>query len=454
MLYTLFVILALLALPPAQDTSTTIFFVARGDSSGDGLIDLNDENRLYTSTDGGPAIAVTQSGINVVQYTTRPDGALASYSWREGEQTLIETIQLADQTILSRVQVGDLQNIRLNLYESGLWIVGTNADNLPVIRGVDPLTGQQISERVMRRPDTQTEIHLSGNWILAYHLEAGALSVLQIPSLEGVPFEVSGYASGRPAWSPVGETLLIGSRSTDNPNDLGVLVVDLTTLSTTRYDLPDYPVETNVELSWSTHGQYIQILADTPAGNAALPSLAFLRIADGVLLPVTTEQIELVWEWALQDAMAIVSEGISVSESQQIGLTFDVYDPAQNALRGIPAAADYQTFNMHWNPAGTTLAMLAQSSQSGLYGLYVFDQAAAPGEVTTYFETTNARLSQGRLDWSADGSKIFFVVPTDSMIFTSLGLTWATFVLDLNTQTVSRISPEDSIVDILQVHIR
>lgn len=454
MFATLLMLLMLLALPPAQADSTTLFFLARGDSSGDGLIDTSDENHLYASTDGGPAIPLSQTGINIVQFTTNPDGTLAAYSWREGDQTLIETIQVSDQTVLSRVQAGDLQNIRLWLYASGLWLVGTNADNLPVIRGFNPLTGQTIGERALRRPDTQTEMHHTGNWILAYHLEAGAMSVLQVPSLEGIPFEVSGYASGSPAWSPVGEKLLIGSRSTDNPNDLGVLVVDLTGPTTTRYDLPDYPVATSVELSWSTHGQYIQILADTPQGSAALPSLAFLRVADGVLLPVTTAQIELVWEWAVQDALALVSEGISVSESQRIGLKFDLYDPAQNALRSIPAAADYQTFNLHWNPSGTTLAMLAQSAQSGLYGLYVFDQAAAPGEVTTYFETTNARLSEGRLDWSADGSRIFFIVPTDTLLFTSLGQTWAAFVLDLDTQTVSRISPEDAIVEILQVQIR
>lgn len=439
--------------PPQQAAANAgVFFLARADSSGDGLIDLNDHSRLYFSSYTGQTIPVSPEDISVVQYAVHPGQEMVAVSWQEDEQPVVAVLQIADQVTLSQVEIADLTNLRLNLNDSGLWIVGDNADGLPVIRGFDPATGDIISERVMRRPNTQLEVHHSGKWILGYNLEAGVLSVLNVPSLEGVPFEVSGYAAGRPSWSPVGETILIASRDLNNPDDLGVLVVDFTTLQTTRYDLPDYPIANRVDLQWSRNGQFIQVHAElNPGDDSGLPALAFLNLASGELQPVTSEADSLIWEWTSDDRAAIISKGIQVSEGQQPGLTFELYDPLQNTLQAIPGISSFQMFNVRWKPDGQSLAALAQSKQTGFYGLYIFDLGTA--EPIVYFETTSAGLSQGRLNWSPDGTKIVFFIPADDLVFTSLGLTWAGFVLDLETRAVIRISPENSVVDILQIHV-
>lgn len=442
----LFLLFLLMALPltatHAQDAPAGVFFLARTDADANSVIDADDPRTLYAYGYGeDEAVALSAPEEDVLQFSVHPTEALLAYTTGDPEaEVTVTVIDTADGEPVSTTEVTDLTGVSVRLLASGLWLVGNDADDLPVIRGLDPQTGDVLGEVVTRRPGTQVQFAADGAWALTYNAEAAALSLYALPDLESVMFELEGFVAGEPRWAPVGAQFLLGARDLDTPTDLSVQVIDPTVPETTRYDLIELPVETTPTLLWSRTGERIALLGT---------STDVLTLADETLLEDLPGTAEATTAWAAEDALVAVS---SINESDIRTVT--IIDTATGITLDAEPLAAYEIYSASWAPTELKLAFVGQSLQTGQFGVYVLDVTEDEPTLTAPFEAADPEIQSASVRWSVDGEHLMLLVPGDDLVFTSLGLAWALFDIDLEAEAVSQVSPAESIVNVTQVVVR
>ncbi len=207
----------LLAAAPRLTTQgdLRVYFLGRADSRGDGLLDSRDRLALYRSLGAAEAERISDEAVDVAEYLPAASGVVASLGLLTDSFVLD---LLPPDAAPVRVTLSDWQAAHLLALGDALWLVGYGADRLPILRGLDPRSGALVAERQLRRANTQVTVSASGDFALAYHAQAGAISVFRLPSLETVAFELSGYALAAPIWSPTAPRFFLAAARMDDPS--------------------------------------------------------------------------------------------------------------------------------------------------------------------------------------------------------------------------------------------
>lgn len=419
----------------AQDTGQALLFVAREDTNGDGLLNVDDLYRLYYSAPGIGTTAISAPNANVVRYDVALDGQQVAYLAQENGNSVVSIVDLVDRTTITSDAFADLSRTAIYFNESGLWGIGANADGIPVIRGITAGTGEIFAEKVTQYPPQAfLTMDSTKSWFMAFSPNNGALSVYESPSLESVPFEIWGYsANTTPSFSPVAANLLVGMRSEDDPNDLGTFVIDVSVPETQRIDLPDNAPGTQMVMLWSGHGRWIALI---------VPSEEFITLTglDGqsIQMPLV-ERSELVTGWSATDMYFSGRYEDENSDSRQI-----IHNTATGEIVELDALNDHLIYNVAWHPSeDTTLAFVGQSLLDGQYGVFLLD--VTTGEVTEQAASADENMVEGKVRWAGDGAELIALMPSgDPVLLASVSAPKGLFRINLADATTERLSPEST----------
>ncbi|MFN8451236.1 MAG: hypothetical protein U0521_22315 [Anaerolineae bacterium] len=395
---------------------------------------------LYVSSLDGQTTKLSAADANVIQYRPQTSGERVAYITRTDDQLALDVVQ-SDGTMLFRLPLPEARSAIVQVFTDLVWLTTTDADNVPTLRGVDADSGEVVAERKFSRANVDVSVHPSGNWALAYHAETGRLNVLQLPALTSVSLELSGYALTAPKWSPVAPQFLMGARALDNPDDMGVLIADVTAPSVLRFDAPDFSAASRIEMDWSKHGQYVVMEATAAGSQAATPSstLIFINAETGALASFNDAIRHLqVLDWSASDSYALV-QGSTATAS---GPSFELFDPATSESKPLASVfSNLAPLTFAWSPATSSLGILGRTlEQPGYEVMTVAADTLAPA---TELLTQDIGLEQSSLRWSADGQYLIFAAPITDPMNLLLDLPNGVFAVDRETDQIVRLSPDD-----------
>jgi len=438
---------ALLCFPlliSAQSTLPIVFYLGRSDSNGDNLVDTSDRFVLNMNSATENAIALSSSDVSVFTFDVNSNNSRVAYVGETPQGRILETVEIGSP-IPTRLAQIDLTPLQIDLFDDALWLTGLNNENIPVIRGYNPETGMPLGEHTFRRPNTDVAVHSSGNWVLAYNSESGGLSVLSLPTLELVQFQLSGLVVTAPIWSPNEPQFVIGIKESDNATEMSLYVVDVSSSETRRVQNFLLLDTSEAALEWSEHGQFLtftQTSADAP------PRTALVNPENGDMFQINDLiQNANVIAWSSNDDLLLLSEQQTLAE----GSSLRVLDTSTFALSPLSEIDFLTVNNIRWSPVGRTLALLGQSHQNGEFGAYVID--VGTGNLTQVFASVDPDLARGFLYWRADGGQLLFTASSYDSIFTTLGTPIALFTTDLTGNAV-RLSPVNMQIDPSSIQVR
>jgi hypothetical protein len=437
--------LLLLALPlsfaQAQETAS-IYYLGRSDSNQDGFVDFSDAVTLYAGS-----TAISAQTANVVSFSVNAQaGKVAYISQAETGGTLTVLDTASGQSL--DIPVADITPFQVDIFEDYVWIVGHNAEQIPVLRGFSAADGQAAGEYVFRSPESNITLHSSGDWALAYNSVTGGLSVLSLPNPTLVLVELSGYLLSTPVWSPTQPHFAVALGNVDNPGEVGLFVIDVSVPQSNN--IHTIPIGSNGQVitQWSTEGQYISYSAEDESMGVVTP-LTIVEATTGTAQPLTKEGVNLnVVEWSAADTFALITEQTIQAEDQIT--TFSLYNSADAQLTPVGLLATLEVTSVSWSSGAPQLAVMGRSTLDGEYSLNIFDPLT--NNVTGLFESTDPDVSSTLLYWMPDNARIVFSAPSYDTIITNGGSPTALFVVDI-LGVAERVSPEGVQVDRLSVQI-
>jgi hypothetical protein len=450
--FPLYIVLALLVVgigTASGQAALEVAFLGRSDTTGDGMVDSADGLALYAGALDSVAVPVSAPDAAVLQFDVRDDFGMIAYTADTPDGVVLDVVQTADLTSV-RVPVADLSPLSISITASGVWLVGLNAQEIPVLRGIDPAAGTVIAENTFRRPNTQVAIDPTGQYALAYHQEAGALSVLALPSLDLVMFELDGFAVTPPQWSPVEAKFLIGIGDLTNNADLSVAVVDVPALQVTEIDVPDYPLTASILTNWSDSGSYITYTTQDPANPIPAP-LTIIDVAAGTTSSVQDPGAFLsALSWSTGDTYALVSrQPVQTDPNVPVFQEFRLYETATGALTPLAAMMRLDPLVVKWSPVALELGVLGQLFDTGKQGVYTV--AVPDGEPVTVLDSDIVQFYSGDLRWSSAG-QIVYTAPSGDAV-TGDDTPQALYAADRASGSVIRLSPEGVLVQIMQLEV-
>jgi len=433
----------------AQISAPIVFYLGRTDSNNDGLVDLSDVQELYVSTDGAETRTLSQIGMPVTQFDVSENLQRVAYVTADSSGTIVDLIDVETATS-TRITAGDLTGVRVDLFDSLLWITGLNADLIPVIRGYDLITTALVNERVFRRSNTSVAFYKTGEYVLAYNNETGGLSVFSLPELELVQFQIEGYAATAPQWSPTEPKFVIGVSNEQPHLNVGIYLVDVTTAQSRLIDTVANPGGGSSILRWSDHGHYI---LSTPQAVTDATSTTLIDVQTGSMsaLAQSFASTLTIVNWSINDEYALLSD--SISQDLQTPQTDSVqfFQPATNAIFNPSSIDNLIVSNAEWSPNTNQLAIIGQSQSDGVFGLFILDVAS--DTLTNVLESFDPDLASGFYYWNNAGTHLVYSGASFDAIITNLGNPLALYVTDLMGNSV-RLSPEGMQIDPASLQVR
>jgi hypothetical protein len=464
--------------PPAAETvavpqdislHASVFFLGRTDSNGDGQISLTDELALYANVNGESTLSqrLSVEGISVMQFDAAPDNQSVAYIAHGDDGLVLEIVQAADRST-NRIALTDLTAATVQVFEDAIWISGYNADGMPLLRGLNPTTGEVIGERVFESATAQITLDPSAQWALNFMAETSTVEVFSLPAFEPVALELpSGTVVDTPQWSPslVNTGRFATTFAADTPTNFGLWVVDAETGDVKAIDLPDYEGVNRVSAAWSDYGDHIVSTARqaAPTSDGSVPPIMIVDVNAEDAAPVSLQEAGFrlsIFGWSPQDEYALVLKQPINSSNRNPSVPlfpeFMLYNSASQQLTPLESMAQVEPQTAKWSPSETILGIVGQSLMDGQYGVYALD--AADDSLTTMLSTFDTGLTQGNIFWTQDGAQIILLAPstdtTQGLITTPLGTPFALYVLDLESGAVVRLSPEGIAVDLYNVSVQ
>lgn len=439
--------------PAAAQEPLDLVYVGRSDTNADGAVDSTDSAVLYVGSLGGISIPVSPPELSVLQFDVRPDFSAVAYTTDTPEGMILNLTTLADFAT-SRIAISDLSPLSVSYFDDAVWVVGTNASDIPVLRGFDPVTGAQVGENVFRRPNTDITLHPSGRWALAFNAEVGGIGVLTLPAMQSLQFELTGYAVTPPQWSPAGERFMIVTANAANEANLETAVVDVNSLTTSVIDTPDYPENATVTANWSADGRFIAYTGRSGEATPQPAPLTLIDVTTSTLSSIEDPAAQLsIIEWSLGDSYALVSsQPLEGSPDAAAFPELRLYETATGELTQVASLASLQPLALEWSPVSATIGVLGQSLTDGTFG--VFTVSVLDDSLQALFSADAAPLSQADIGWTTDGSQIIYAAPSGDALLSPLGTPIALYAVNASTSDVVRISPENVIIELLNIHIR
>ena len=394
---------------------------------------------LYVSTLDEDTTQLSAADADVIQFLPESSGDRVAYVARVENQLVMDVAQ-SDGTTLSRLALPEAQSAVVQLYADLVWLTTVDADSVPTLQGIDADTGAVVAERKFSRSNVDVSIHPSGSWAIAYHAESGRLNILQLPAITSVSIELTGYALTAPKWSPTAPQFLMGARALDNPDDMGVLVADMTVPSVRWIDTPDFPTASRIDMNWSDQGQYIVMTAGYANSQTAPASstLVFINAETGVSTNFDSSMTyPQVLNWSAADGYALIQGRIPA----QVNSGFELFDPATaegKTLLNVFSALEPLVFA--WSPDTASLGVLGRTQEPP--GYEIMTLGADTLDTTTELSTQDIGLEQSSLRWSSDGRYLIFAAPITDPKELLLDLPDGVFAIDRETGQIMRLSPD------------
>ena len=394
---------------------------------------------LYVSTLDAQTTQLSAADADVLQFRVQTNGDRVAYVARVENQLTLDVAQ-SDGTMLYRLALPEAQSAVVQVFTDHIWLTTMDADNVPTLRGVDVNTGEVTAERKFSHPNVDVSVHPSGNWALAYQPESGRLNILKLPEITSVSVELTGDALTAPQWSPTAPRFLMGARALNNPDDMGILVADVTVPYAQWIDTPDFPATSRIAVDWSSQARYMVMTVTNNSGQGGQPwsTLVFVNPATGAKVsfngPMTYPQV---LDWSVSDRYALI-EGRSVAQTKP---AFELYDPTTGEgkpLADVFSNLDPLTFS--WGPE-SSLGILGRTLDTPGYA--VMTLGADTLEATTEFSTQDIGAEQSSLRWSSDGRYLIFPAPVTDPTRLLLGLPDGVFAIDQETDPIMRLSPDN-----------
>lgn len=447
---TLAVLMGILMPVIAQDAApgSGIYFAGRSDTNGDGFVDPNDPLSLYRAQPGQDAVLISATGEDVSQFSISADGSQIAYIAHSPSGSVL-TMRAAGSAESIQVSLSDMVSpVSIDAFSDAVWVVGLNADQIPVLRGFSPADGSTLGDHTFRRPNTSVSVHSSGQFVLAYNAESGGLSVLRLPSMELVQFPLTGYAASTPLWSPTAPRFVMGVSADTNLANAQVEMIDVTSGVTTSLYQPDFSATEPLQLGWSTGGRYVVV--SRPADATDGRGLTLIDTSTGGNTRLQQPNLDLTAAaWSDDDSYLLLSEQPTDGSPPLLVL----YTTAANTGISLPALQDFSIASVAWKGNPPLLAALGQSRQSGQFSLLMLEPAS--GAAVSLFDGIDTSLLTSPLRWGGDGAHVYFVANSNDAVITSLGTPTAVFAAETGSSgSVERVSPENVVVDTLVLQAR
>jgi len=421
--------------PAAAQAEEQFLFLARTDNNADGFVDSNDNTILF-HYDGTEVFALSDSSTeNIFSYDYGHDNLTVAKLSVIDTISTVSVISTLDGTLINEFVITDLSQIRTEYVQTKLWVIGNAVDGIPVVRLYDTVSGQMLAERSTRRANTRVQVAVNGQYALVFNAEAVAISVYQAPTLESVQFSLTGLGGISPIW--LNETqFIIGSRRDNNPSDLYGQIVNVATLETTEFDLPD--LDQGIPITWesSPDGRHVLIRADDS------------NQTDYRLVNVQSGQVS-----DLINPSGIYSVETWSADSRFLALRLNdtakaiaIWDTTTQLFVSL---GNYDIYSLTWHPELSLIGFVARDMTMMRFGIFAADLSNPAVDMQTYYSSTESSIASSRIQFSIDSPFMYFSAPSGDLITTPGGVARAIFKVDIQGGFLTRISPAnlDVLVD-------
>jgi len=426
------------AVAQIQDNEPDVLYIARQDINLDGVVNELDNYRLYGVSPIG-SINLSMSDAAVMNFSVSPDGASIAYIGTTGDGNQVLDIISSIGTLPLRAPISGIMATRVVVFNDYTWLIGVDAQGIPVLQGYFTATAAPVGEHRFRRPATPVEIDPTGRYALAYNLESGGITVLRLPTFQLVDFALEGFMVEPPVWSPTGSQFVLGIVAAPDAASIDVTLVDLDA-SATRilYAVPD---RSEIGLEWSRMGHYLVateatrqtiIQTDQPRAVSFQEADTLVNIAG----------------WSFDDTFALSTLQNAAGE-----LEVRLIDAVSGTGAILPGLSALTVSSMQWSNIENFLVVSGQDRASGAFQLVLYDPIADTMRIL--YAGTDPSIVTSTIIWSRDGSRILFTAASSEALFTSLGAPLGLYEIDLaDNANLRRVSSEGTAVDPLIVRYR